>query len=414
MADVQRRFVLRHLRSAPTTYVRHLRSGKLAHEGVGIAFWFRPLSAVISEVPVDDRELPMLFHGRSHDFQDLSVQATVTYRIVDPAVTAQRIDFAVSPDTGRWQGTPLDQVAAMLTETAQQHALRVLAGLRVREAVVAGPDAVRAELAGRLSGDERLAATGISVIDVRVVAVRPEAEVERALQTPAREEVQQEADRATYERRATAVERERTIAENEMQSKIELAHREENLVAQRNQNARRTAEGAAEAARVEAESQAARNHLAAELDAETARIAAQARSLREEEAAAVAVRIAVVEEEARLARERRAIEESGESQRLAAVGRAERDRIGAEALAAVTRIAAAAEAERIRVAGAAEAEALAGRLAAHAGVDPRVLLALAAQSVAENLPEIGQLTLTPDLLSQALTRLSHGDSGEAR
>ncbi|WP_344836144.1 SPFH domain-containing protein, partial [Actinocorallia longicatena] len=276
MADVQRRPLLRHLRSAPTTYVRHLNRGKVAHEGVGIAFWFRPLSAVISEVPVDDRELPMLFHGRSADFQDVSVQATVTYRIAEPAVAAQRIDFAVSPDNGQWRGTPLDQVAAMLTETAQQHALRVLAGLRVREAVVAGPDAVRAELVSHLAGDERLAATGIGVVDVRVVAVRPEAELERALQTPAREEVQQEADRATFERRALAVERERAIAENEMQSRIELAHREENLVAQRNQNARRTAEGAAEAALVEAGSRAERDRLAAELAAETTRVGAAA------------------------------------------------------------------------------------------------------------------------------------------
>ena len=46
------------------------------------------------------------------------------------------------------------------------------------------------------------------MIGVRVVAIRPEPEVERALQTPTREQVQQNADAATYERRAKAVERE--------------------------------------------------------------------------------------------------------------------------------------------------------------------------------------------------------------
>ena len=58
-----------------------------------------------------------------------------------------------------------------------------------------------------------------------VIALRPEPEVEKALRTPAREQIQQEADRSTYERRAVAVERERAIAENELQSQIELARR---------------------------------------------------------------------------------------------------------------------------------------------------------------------------------------------
>ena len=94
---------------------------------------------------------------------------------------------------------------------------------------------------------------------MRVVAIRPEPEVEKALQTPTREQVQQDADRATYERRALAVERERAISENEMQSQIELARREEELVGQRGANARRQAEEAAAADRIAIEAEARRN-----------------------------------------------------------------------------------------------------------------------------------------------------------
>ena len=42
------------------------------HDAAGAAFWFRPLTAVLSEVPVDDRELPLLFHARTSDFQDVT------------------------------------------------------------------------------------------------------------------------------------------------------------------------------------------------------------------------------------------------------------------------------------------------------------------------------------------------------
>ena len=90
----------------------------------------------------------------------------------------------------------------------------------------------------------------MSVVSARVVAIRPEPDLERALQTPTREAVQREADRATYARRAGAVEQERAIAENELQNKIELARREQQLVEQHGANARRKAELDASAALV--------------------------------------------------------------------------------------------------------------------------------------------------------------------
>ncbi|MDF2825948.1 MAG: hypothetical protein K0R68_3356, partial [Mycobacterium sp.] len=71
MAVITRYPFIRHLRVEPTAHVRALRRGRVAHEGAGVAFWFRPLAAAMSEVPLDDRELPMLFHARTADFQDL-------------------------------------------------------------------------------------------------------------------------------------------------------------------------------------------------------------------------------------------------------------------------------------------------------------------------------------------------------
>ena len=286
MADIRSFPGLRHLRGTPTMYVRHLRRGRLAHEGTGLSFWFRPLTAALSEVPVDDRELPLLFHARTSDYQDVVVQATVTFRVTDPALAATRIDFSIHPDTGAWRVTPLEQVAGLLTETAQQYALELVARTTLTDALVGGVPAVRERVAVGLVSDDRLAETGLAVIGVRVVAVRPEPDVEKALQTPAREQIQQEADRAIFERRAVAVERERTISENELQSRIELARREELLVTQQGANARRQAEEAAAANRIEAEAQAGRELLLAEARA------SGARAMGEATAAAEAARLA--------------------------------------------------------------------------------------------------------------------------
>ncbi|MER8043626.1 SPFH domain-containing protein [Streptomyces sp. NPDC094032] len=278
MADITRRAGWRHLRSAPTAHIRHQRGGRTVHDGAGLSFWFRALSAALSEVPVDDRELAMAFHARTADFQDVSVQSTVTYRITDPGAAAARLDFSVDPDTGVWRGTPLEQIAGLLTESAQQHALDVLARIPLAEALVDGAAAVRDRMAAGLAAEPRLPDTGIEVVAVRVVALRPEPEVERALRTPARERIQQEADRATYERRAVAVERERAIAENELASRIELARQEERLVDQRGVNARREAEESAAADAVRAEAEAARTVRLARAEAEAAREVGAARA----------------------------------------------------------------------------------------------------------------------------------------
>jgi hypothetical protein len=233
---------------------------------------------VLSEAPVDDRELPLVFHARTADFQDLAVQASVTFRITDPATACARIDFSLDPDTGRWRGTPLEQVAGLLTETAQQQVLGMIAGSPLAGILADGIDQIRDRILAGLTADPRLADTGIAVIGARVVAIRPEPEVEKALRTPARELVQQEADRATYERRALAVERERAIAENEMTNQIELARREEQLVTQRGTNARRQAEEAAAASAVETNAQAAREQRLAEARAEGTRALGEAKA----------------------------------------------------------------------------------------------------------------------------------------
>ncbi|MDG4787575.1 SPFH domain-containing protein [Micromonospora sp. WMMD1102] len=350
MADVTRRLFLRHLRGTPTTWIRHSVRGRVRHEGVGQSFWYRPLVGVLSEVPVDDRELPLLFHARTSDFADVTVQATVTYRIADPALAAGRLDFSVDPHKGVARGRPLDQVATLLAELAQQPALDLLARVPLAEALT-DIATVREAVSAALRDEGRLTDIGVSVVSARVVAVRPEPEMERALQTPTRETVQVEADRATYARRAQAVEQERAIAENELQNKIELARREQQLVEQHGANSRRKVE----------------------LEAAAELAVAQGKAEREKVANAAA---------------------------------AERARVLAAAEAEKERTLTAAKAEGVRGIGLAEAEAEAARLAAYRDLSPEVLHALALREVAGQLPEIGQLTVTPDVLTGLLGRLS--------
>lgn len=320
-----------HLRTPATSYVQHLAHGRLRHEGVGASFWFRRLPAVLSEVPVDDREQTVLVKVRASDLQEVNVPGVVTYRIAQPATAAGRVDFGVDARTGAWLGRPLEVVGATVHGAAADAVTAVLTGRPLAEILVSDPGELAEQVTARLVADPRLGDLGIAVVAVRFEVLRADPDVERALQLPSRELIQQEADRATFERRAVAVEREAAIGDNELTNQIELARCEEELISQRGANRVREAEDAAAADRVSAAAQGERT-------VELAR--AQARAT--------------------------------------------------------------------EVVGAAEAEAQRAQLAAHVGVPSEVLMAMALRELAQHLPDIDQLVLTPDVMSSVLGRLAAG------
>jgi regulator of protease activity HflC (stomatin/prohibitin superfamily) len=331
MAEIKTYPLLRHLRAEPTAQVLRYRRGELIKAGAGLAFWFAPNRTAIAEVPLEDQELPFLFHARSADFQELTVQGVITFRFGDPALAARRADFTVDLATGEWTETPLEQVQALLVQIAQQYVIDELLRVELAAILADGVAPIRAAITRGLAAEQTLEGTGIEIVAVRVAGLAPDGDVEKALRQPTRERIQQQADEATFARRALAVEKERAIAENELANRIELARRTEQLVAQEGANDRRRAE---------------------------------------ESAAAQLVAAKANDEQQRLAHRRQAD--------------------GVKELETVK-----IEAERSR----AEIQAQLGA---------QVLLALAARELAGQLGKIEHLTLTPELLTPLLAKLTAG------
>ena len=272
MAEITRFFWWRHLRAEQSSHVLMWRRGQLTASGRGLTFYFLPWVASIAEVPVDDRELPFLVRVPATDFQLASFQGSVQWRVADAERMASRFDFSLDLGTGQYREDPLDAIASALGALVRQLAEAGCRGQTLREILSRGTEPVRASIEVGLRGDPGVAELGVEIVAVRVAAIRPEAEVEKALRMPTREQIQQEADEASFRRRAAAVEKERAIQENELQNQIELATREEQLVAQRGRNERLRVEEEAEALRIASEATAGRVRL--EADAEADRIGA--------------------------------------------------------------------------------------------------------------------------------------------
>lgn len=351
MAQITARYpFVRHLRSEPVVHTLQFRKGTLVRQGTGLAFFFRPTTTGVAEVPIDDRDATFTFRARTADFQEVAVQGVLTYRVTDPTRLAQRIDFTIDLRDGVWRSEPLDQVAGLLTQLAQQLTLDLIASLDLRTAVRDGLDQIRRVMSDGLAADQRLADLGLELVAVRVQAVRPDAEMDQALQTPIQEAIQQQADEARFARRAMAVDKERAIAENEMANRLELTRREEELITQQGVNARREAEDRAIADEVEAR--------------------------------------------ARIKRENLATEAAAAQQRVRAMAQADETTTTADARAAAT-----------RATGAADAEAEAAMMTTYADVPMQVLLGLAARELAGKLERIDHLNLAPDTIGPMLTTL---------
>jgi len=267
MADVTRVLFVRHLRADTSSHVLHYKGERLVRSGRGLSFWFLPMSASVAEVPVDDREVSVIVHGRSSDYQDVAVQGVVTYRVADPRIVSQRIDFTIDLESGEHTKQPLEKIALLLAQMSHQHAWTYIATTPVRTILAEGHARIREAVESALRDDAAIHDMGIEIVSVRVSSVAPSPELEKALEAPTREHIQQVSDEAAFSRRAMAVDKERAIQENALQNQIALAKREEQLIAQKGANTRQEATEKAQAERIGAESAAARAQIEGEAKA---------------------------------------------------------------------------------------------------------------------------------------------------
>jgi hypothetical protein len=255
MAEIRKFGWLRHVRSDASSYIVHLRDDRILRQGRGLAFFFQPLSESLAEIPLDDRELTLVVHGRSADYQDVTVQGVLLWRASEPRLLSSRVDFSLDLNTGAHRAKPVEQVNALIARLAIEHGVAYLARTPLRKVLADGFETIRQTMEAGISGAGELANFGLEITSLRVVKIAPESGVAQAIEAPARERIKQEADEASFARRAMAVDAERAIAENELANRIELAKRQETLIAQEGTNAKRRAEDEAQTRAIASEAE---------------------------------------------------------------------------------------------------------------------------------------------------------------
>lgn len=214
---------IRYLKVPATNYVLLYQGGKIRRHGAGLSlFYFSPIS-VIALVPINSVDVPFAFTEVSSDFQEVTVQGTLTYRIRDAIQIASLLDYTVDVRQ-RFQSDDPSKLGERLVQAAQAGARAFIQSRPLKAVLVSSVELVES-VAEALRGSETIGQLGIDVLSVAIASLKPHPEMAKALQAQAREELLKQADEAIYERRNMAVELERTIRENELSTEIAVAQK---------------------------------------------------------------------------------------------------------------------------------------------------------------------------------------------
>ena len=209
---------IRYMKASPTTYVLHHAGGVLKQEGPGLSFWYFAPASVIAAVPLGSVDVPFAFSEVAADFQAVTIQGQLTYRIADPRRIAGLLDFTVAPNGQYGSDDPMT-LSDRLIPVAQVLARAVTQRFTLRE-ILTKSDVMVAEVLPALRKDPAILLLGIEVLGFAVLSLKPTPEMAKALEAEAREALQRKSDDAIYLRRNNAVEQERIIKENELATEI--------------------------------------------------------------------------------------------------------------------------------------------------------------------------------------------------
>jgi regulator of protease activity HflC (stomatin/prohibitin superfamily) len=212
---------VRYLKVPATTFVMQLKNGKVVRSGPGLSFTYFAPTSVIVLIPLSSTNVPFVFNEVTQDFQDVSVQGSLTFRVREPALLASLLDYSVDVH-GRYRSDDPNKLEERLVHVTQVRTRSFVQNQPLRKVLV-GSEELLQSLMRDLPEAPALARLGVEILDVSILSIAANPEMAKALQAEAREQLLRQADEAIYARRNASVELERAIKENELQTEIAVA-----------------------------------------------------------------------------------------------------------------------------------------------------------------------------------------------
>lgn len=221
-------FGLRFIKAQPTTYLMKYRRGAVTQQGAGLSgFYYGPVTSLVA-VPIGSRDAAIIFQQIARDFQALTIQGHVTYRISEPQKAAAMLNFTLKADGKTYESDDPEQLPQRILATVEVLAQQAVKELTLKDALQAA-DRIAGLIEGGLRTRADIAALGLEILGVSIRGVKPTPDTAKALEAEAREAILKSADEAIFARRNFAVEQERAIRESELDTEIAVEQKKRSI-----------------------------------------------------------------------------------------------------------------------------------------------------------------------------------------
>jgi regulator of protease activity HflC (stomatin/prohibitin superfamily) len=234
-------FGIGYFKGQPTDYILRYSSGAVSKEGMGLAFYYWRFNTQVVAIPTTARDADFFFSEITSNFQEVTLQGQLTYRIHEPQKAAQLLNLRIDPIKYAYVTDDLNLlmqkvINVIRIETRSEVERRTLADV-LRES-----RAIAKDVEQRVRESAALAPLGVELLSVFFLSARPTPEVAKALEADYRETLLRQADEAIYARRGAAVDEERKIKEKQLASDKALEQQRQELIDLQGANALKEAE----------------------------------------------------------------------------------------------------------------------------------------------------------------------------
>lgn len=220
-------FGIKHIKFDSMTFVIHFKNGQVVREGRGLSFFYFEPNSSIAAIAMGSNDLPFIFNETTNDYQTVSIQGQISYKISNPKALADVLDFTVNSN-GVYKKNDLEKLNQRIINEAQTSTSSYIHGIKLKDAIRSAKS-IEAQILEGLKTSPAIVLLGIEILGANILAITATPEMARALETETREKLQQEADQAIYERRNFAVEQERKIKESELNTEIAIEEKQKQI-----------------------------------------------------------------------------------------------------------------------------------------------------------------------------------------
>jgi hypothetical protein len=160
---------IKHIKFDSMTYVIHFKNGKIKREGRGLSFfYFSPNSSIVA-IPMGSNDLPFIFNESTHDYQTVTIQGQISYKINAPKTLADILDFTVT-DIGQYKKNDIENLNQRVINIAQTATSSYIHDINLKDAIRSAKEIEEKILDGLISSPA-IGMLGIEILGANILAV---------------------------------------------------------------------------------------------------------------------------------------------------------------------------------------------------------------------------------------------------